>query len=256
MGRGEFDFRWIRKASIGVMFPFVVLVFMFLVAGAWGALALSLLLLPLLVLVYVYLTYFCERYVLWAVINYTLCILGFLFMACASVFLAATNFSFEAGWVTKFSIAIPILASGVVLYFVLKGERKGCAFPCNGDRVGRLPGSDRAPNYNFGLIGGLSGVVVWLMRQYFDKAALEVFMAILTVGTLMALMWVPRDGLRGMRFLFAQEQDTGVRYTFMLIEEIREARKQTYLVRSLLWLRSRRISWVGTLVACIRRLSR
>ncbi|MCX2900552.1 hypothetical protein [Pseudomonas mandelii] len=186
----------------------------------------------------VYITYVCERYVLFLT-SYTLPIaLVFSYMASSAMHYWISS-SFEtiwsrgsALWVAPFTLACVVLA---VIFF-----SKSSSFPFEviGNRVTVKGKLSRHSSYNGGLAGGISTFLGSVLLNVASDYASGLIIVCGCTAISIYILFMGRHVIRGLRTLHNLERAMPTPFTFMQIDEIREARSQWWLGRLFKWIAS------------------
>jgi hypothetical protein len=185
-----------------------------------------------------YLIYACERYVLYLMSQFISAIFVFSYMAGSSAYV---SFSASLGKTNALSIMggiSPVILVCVVLGVIYYGKPTCFPFEVTGNRVTAKQKKRRRTKYNPGLIAGVTTAAGSLFINSVEAATRDL-VAILggTASSIMILFFL-RHSIRGLRTLRIQEGSMTTPYTFMQIEEIREARSRWLLGRFFKWITS------------------
>ena len=189
-----------------------------------------------------YLVYWCESYVVYLTTVLTATVSIFAFLASGLVYLSASSF---LGETTVLPIVVgvcpAILIFGVfsAIYF-----SKPSLFPFEsvGNRITIRSGVQGQPKYNIGIVAGVTALTGGVFLSLVDALTTDVVAVSICTGCAIAILIQLRHTIRGLRTLHIQERSMDVPYTFMEIDEIREARSRWWLGRLLKWLTSLRSS--------------
>ena len=190
-----------------------------------------------------YLIYCCERFVVFFAAVLSTAIFTFPYIAGSLAYLIASD-SFGRG--DPRSVAIGIAPFTIVfLMFLVVFYSKASFFPfeCVGNRVATRPKTVvNSKSYNLGLISGVSTLTgSMFLKAVGAETGGMVAIALCTGGSLILLFYF-RDSIRGLRTLHIRERKMPTPFTFMQIDEIREARSRWWLGRLFKWLGSLRQS--------------
>ncbi|MCD5986144.1 hypothetical protein KDX39_25490 [Pseudomonas sp. CDFA 610] len=94
-------------------------------------------------------------------------------------------------------------------------------------------------NYNTPLIGGITTLAASLFLAWAGLLTGGFVSMFIMAGASLFIIFFGRHVIRGLRILRIQEKNMSVPYTFMQIDEIREARSRWWLVRIFKWVASR-----------------
>ena len=199
-------------------------------------------LLALMLLWTVYIVYFCESYItyMWSLL--ASCIGGFTLCACVVAFGLAKGASFDLG-PYSFLASLAPAAIVAVVYVVIANTKKVCEpFEYSGNRVQTRRDANAAStvNYSLPVIGGLTTLAAGVFLKWVGLLTSGfVAMFIMTGGSVFMVLY-GRHVIRGLRTLRIQERSKSAPYTFMELDEIREARRRWWLGRLFKWVAARR----------------
>lgn len=187
--------------------------------------------------VFIYWVYFCERYVVYAAGIYGGLLLWLSLLAGFPAYHSKTPD--EELLVARSALAVlpGALAAIMATYFYctkgqyfpyLLKDNKVSPFPQRGFEMSLL---------GYMVFGVAASIGKSLSKQQVSGAWVDYFFTCFGSSMTAWLVWVGQDSIRGLRILVRREKRTGVAYTFMLIDEIREARNRTYIVRLFKWCR-------------------
>lgn len=190
-----------------------------------------------------YLIYCCERFVGFLSVVLLVGIIIFPYIASCLAYLIASGF-FGRGDLRSVSIGIAPITI-VLLVFVVIFYSKSSFFPfdCIGNRVAARPKKVvNAKSYNLGLISGVSTLTgsIFLKSVGADTGGMVAVVA--CTGFSVIILFYLRHSIRGLRTLRIRERKMPTPYTFMQIDEIREARSRWWLGRLFKWVASLRQS--------------
>ncbi len=178
-----------------------------------------------------YLVYWCERYFVFAMTFFICFCLIMMSMCWASMFFLST----ELGLSRLLQVLLPIFsAASVSISFIVIYFSKSNFFHyiVEGDRVelGEWKTGAKAERVRF-LILAIIILVACFLGGFYLKASMETaILAVLTPLLTQLMLLAARHKIRGLRMLRAQEKKGLFYYRFMLIDEIREARKKCWPV--------------------------
>jgi hypothetical protein len=191
----------------------------------------------------VYLIYFCERFVVfvWALI--LAAVIAFTYMGSSLAYLMVSQ---NSGDTSPISIAVGGAPAVVVLLiFLMIFYSKSSFFPfeCVGNKVAPRPKKIvNAKSYNLGLISGVSTLTGSMFLKSVGAETGGMFVVVACTVLSVILLFYVRHGIRGLRTLRIRERKMPTPYTFMQIDEIREARSRWWLGRLFKWMGSQRQS--------------
>lgn len=189
-----------------------------------------------------YLVYLCESYVVYLTTVLTATVSIFAFLAGGLAYLSTSNF---LGGTTVLPVVIgmcpAVLVFGVfaTIYF---SKPSFFPFECVGNRITIRSGGREQPKYNIGIIAGITALAGGVFLRMVDALTTDVVAVSICTGCAIAILIQLRHTVRGLRTLHIQERNMNVPYTFMEIDEIRQARHRWWLGRFLRWLISLRSS--------------
>lgn len=189
-----------------------------------------------------YLIYCCERFVLYMSSLFLLAVGLFAYLACTVAYLTA---SVVLGAGNVFAVLlglVPAIAVVLTVVIILVGEIAFFPFECKGNRVITRGRQQKKTSYNVGLIVGVSVLASGVFFKSVDAQASNVLAVLICTGCSVAISVLSRHIIRGLRTLYIEERNMPVPYTFMEIEEIREARSRWWLGRLFKWMGSLRQS--------------
>ncbi|MNF63307.1 hypothetical protein D3C84_450050 [compost metagenome] len=189
-----------------------------------------------------YLIYCCERFVLYMSSLFLLAVGLFAYLACTVAYLTA---SVVLGAGNVFAVLlglVPAIAVVLTVVIILVGGTAFFPFECKGDRVITRGRQQKKTSYNVGLIVGVSVLASGVFFKSVDAQASNVLAVLICTGCSVAISVLSRHIIRGLRTLYIEERNMPVPYTFMEIEEIREARSRWWLGRLFKWMGSLRQS--------------
>lgn len=213
-----------------------------LVLASWGLPSwglVSLILLVLLVWLCIYLVYFNEGYVLYFSVLFGFFISSFILIAswlpAFSLLRGATG-----GYALRgVLVAVPIFSVSFLVLYIFKDKPKQMLYEISDKRVQVLRFMERRKMsaVSQGFWAGVSGWVGSLGAKYLQGPVMEALVVCLFTLVLLYMVWLSRDNLRGLRAIANKGRDLKVTYTFYWIEEIRAARRDSYVIRIAGWFR-------------------
>ncbi|VVO19804.1 hypothetical protein PS710_04147 [Pseudomonas fluorescens] len=191
-----------------------------------------------------YIVYICESYTtyIWSLL--ISCVGGFTLPACVVAYGLAADASFDLS-LYRFLIGLaPAALVGIVDIVVTNTRPVYQPFEYNGNRIQTRQDVNSKPsmNYSIPLIGGMTTLAASIFLKWAGMlTGALVGMTVMTGGSIFILLY-GRHVLRGLRALRIQERSMPVPYTFMQLDEIREARSRWWLGRLFKWIASWRKS--------------
>lgn len=189
-----------------------------------------------------YLIYCCERFVLYMSSLFLLAVGLFAYLACTVAYLTASAVLGAGNVFAVLLGLVPAIAVVLTVVIILVGETAFFPFECKGNRVIARGRQQKKTSYNVGLIVGVSVLASGVFFKSVDAQASNVLAVLICTGCSVAISVLSRHIIRGLRTLYIEERNMPVPYTFMEIEEIREARSRWWLGRLFKWMGSLRQS--------------
>ncbi|WP_122455670.1 hypothetical protein [Pseudomonas viridiflava] len=197
-------------------------------------------LLALLFMWTLYTVYICERFVLYMQSLIILCVVGFTLPACVVAYGLAKDAMFEAAIYNVLVGLAPAVI--VVLSYVWVVNTKPVFQPFEhiDNRVQTRQDVNIRPsmNYSTPLIGGLTTLAASLFLKWVGLLTGGFVSMLIMAGASLFIIFFGRHVIRGLRILSVQEKSMPIPYTFMQIDEVREARSRWWLGRTFRWLAS------------------
>lgn len=187
----------------------------------------------------VYMIYVCERYVLYLA-AYLLPI-AFLFSYMASSAMYAW-ISASLGHVWPHASALggaPFTLACVVLAVIFLSKSSSFPYELTGNRVTVKVKQSRHTSYNLVFIGGVSTLLSNILSSAVGSSIKGLIVIFGCTATSIYILFMGRHVIRGLRTLHNLERDMPTPFTFMQIDEIREARSRWWLGRLFKWINSR-----------------
>ncbi|EGH43537.1 MULTISPECIES: hypothetical protein [Pseudomonas syringae group] len=233
------DARTVKQASIAIFLLTVTLGVMGPVSfsGGWwiyGCLSLA-------AFIYMfYIKYTCERYTLFASSYFTLLIFLLAFAPACVSYMVVTD---DLGGTKLLGAAatLSILAFVMLVYlFIYLTPTKNFPFEVSGNKV-----SFSAPDissFQSGIIAGAGTLVASVVIRSVTSLTTGILIILLFLFGCIFILIHSRHLIRGLRTLRIQEKTMPAPYTFMQIDDIREARRRWWLSRLFRWVASLRES--------------
>jgi hypothetical protein len=185
-----------------------------------------------------YIRYWCERYTTFALSYFTLMIF---FLAVAPAWVSYTVVTDDLGG----SPAEGRITAGLLLGFIATlyaglylTPPRGFAFDVSDNRVSFSVSSTSAGAE--GLIAGVGTLAAGAVIKSVTPFTTGILIILIFLFATVCMLIHARDRIRGLRTLRKREKSRLTPYTFMQIDEIREARSRWWLGRLFNWLASRR----------------
>ncbi|UVM03045.1 hypothetical protein [Pseudomonas laurylsulfatiphila] len=189
-----------------------------------------------------YLIYVCERYVVFLATMVCLGVAIFLFLASSLAYVSVSTESGGGGALPVIAAIAPTMVVGGALFIILFTKVSYFPFECIGNRVTTKRREQSKNSYGVGLIAGVSVITGGMFLKSVDTLTSSTVLVVGCTGCSIAILILVRHSIRGLRVLRIQELNMPASYTFMGIDEIREARSRWWLGRLLKWLTSLRSS--------------
>lgn len=190
-----------------------------------------------------YLIYCCERYILLlaTVLSVAICI--FPYITGSLAYLIVSDY-FGKGDPRSVAIGIAPITIVLMMFLVIFYSKVSFfPFECVGNRVAPRPKRIvNSRNYNLGLISGVSTLTGSMFLKSVGAETGGMIVVVACTGLSVILLFYVRHGIRGLRTLRIRERKMPTPYTFMQIDEIREARSRWWLGRLFKWMGSLRQS--------------
>ncbi|WP_040262379.1 hypothetical protein [Pseudomonas massiliensis] len=234
------NFTVMRRAAFGGLLFFYVMVTFVLSGFAMPHWQLfSVVLFIALAWIFIYLVYFCENYVRYVSIVFAVTMISLLLLACSlPAFAMAEDGTGEQ--ITRKVLAVtPIFSVGFLLLYVISSEPRDMPLIVPGNRIQSLTQKDaQAPTKTSPFfIGGASVSTGSMITGKLDGLIAEAIIVALGTFVLVSIVFICRESLRGLRHLARTSRDLEITYTFYWIDEIRAARRGSYVVRFARWFR-------------------
>ncbi|MBV7477302.1 hypothetical protein [Pseudomonas sp. PDM31] len=187
-----------------------------------------------------YLIYGCERYVVFLATMVFVGVAIFLFLASSLAYVSVSALPSGGGGISIVAALTPIVLVYGVFYIILCTKSTHFPFECIGNRVTSKRRERSKGGYSFGMVAGVSVLIGGMFLKSVDALTSS---AVLIVGCTVfsiTILILARHSIRGLRTLRTQERCMPVPYTFMEIDEIREARGRWWVGRLFNWMASSR----------------
>jgi hypothetical protein len=201
-------------------------------------------LLALLFIWTLYTVYVCERFVIYMRSLVTLCLGSFTLPACVVAYGLAADALFE---VDIYNVLVGLAPALIVVLFyvgVVNTKPVFQPFEYKENKVQLRQDVKVKPsiNYSIPVIGGVTTLAASLFLKWAGLLTGGFVSMFIMAGASILIIFFGRHVIRGLRILRAQEKNMPIPYTFMQIDEIREARGRWWLGRLLKWVASWRKS--------------
>lgn len=185
-----------------------------------------------------YLIYFSERFVVYMFFIIIMPVLCLSYLASSVAYMSATRLLGEVSFVSVLLGLSPLITVSMIFLFVFFSKSTFFPFLCSGNRVVPRSKGDTTKTYSLGLISGASTLAAGVFLKSAGILTSSVVGALVCTGCPIVVLILLRHTIRGLRTLRTQERSMSIPYTFMQIEEIRDARSRWWLGRLFRWLAS------------------
>ncbi|WP_130908505.1 MULTISPECIES: hypothetical protein [unclassified Pseudomonas] len=189
-----------------------------------------------------YVIYSCERFVLYLSSLFLLVVGIFTYLACTVAYLSASRVLGGNSLLAALVGLSPALTVFLTVATILYGETVFFPFECKGNRVAARGKGQSNKSHSVGLVVGAAVLTSGIFFKSVDAQTSNVLAVVICTGCSIAISILSRHSIRGLRTLHIQERNMPAPYTFMEIDEIREARRRWWLSRLFKWLTSLRSS--------------
>lgn len=182
---------------------------------------------------FLYLIYFCERFTfyLWSILA---SVLSFLIILAGSAAYASTADVWGPASAAAFTAGLLPMALVLLTYSLIANTKPSFhpfEYSVNKVRVVPKVSQAKSARYPGALLAGTSTLAANIFVHFFGIPAAGVVGAVvLTTGALVILYHL-RHSVRALRTLSIKEKSSSVPYTFMEIDEIRQARNRWWISR-------------------------
>ncbi|EJM36883.1 hypothetical protein PMI26_05115 [Pseudomonas sp. GM33] len=190
-----------------------------------------------------YLIYYCERFVVFFAAILSAAIFTFPYISSSLAYLIASD-SFGKGDPRSVVIGTaPITIVFLMFLVIFYSKSSFFPFECVGNRVTARPKKIvNSKSYNLGLISGVSTLTGSMFLKSVGAETGGMVALVICAGCSVIILFYLRHSIRGLRTLHIRERKMPTPYTFMQIDEIREARSRWWLGRLFKWMGSLRQS--------------
>lgn len=180
-----------------------------------------------------YLVYVCESFTIYMTSLLATGVGIFSILSCTAAYLAAARFLGEASAAAFLLGFIPAGVTCLAYWLLAKGKPSFHPFEYEGIKVRpRSEGKQKvATSYNPVLIAGITTLAASVFTNMAGALTAGMVGMFGLMATSVTLLFYARHTLRGLRILRAQEKAMPVPYTFMQIDDIRQARSRWWLSR-------------------------
>ncbi|MCH5655184.1 hypothetical protein [Pseudomonas syringae] len=190
----------------------------------------------------IYLVYLCEKYTTYMTSLINTLIGSFTFLACNVAYISTSSFFGENSSKALITSLTPAIITLLAYLTIASKKPSFHPFEYDGRKIQTRVASTSQPStsYKTGLIAGATTLAAGIFLQAFGVLTGSVVAALVLTGCCVTILFYMRHVIRGLRTLRAKEHNMPAAYTFMQIDEIREARGRWWLGRLFKWLASLR----------------
>lgn len=190
----------------------------------------------------IYLVYLCEKYTTYMTSLISALVGSFTVLACNVAYISTSSFFGENSFNAFIISLAPAIITWLAYYAIANKKPSFQPFEYDGQKIQTRVASTSQPStsYKTGLLAGATTLAAGIFLQAFGLLTGSVVAALALTGCCMAILFYMRHVIRGLRTLRAKERNMPAAYTFMQIDEIREARGRWWLGRLFKWLASLR----------------
>jgi hypothetical protein len=193
---------------------------------------------------FLYLIYFCERFTfyLWSVLA---SVLSFLIILAGSAAYASAADVWGPASAEAFIAGLLPVALVFFTYFIIARTKPSFhPFEYSGNKVKVVPriSQSKSARYPAALLAGASTLVASIFVKIFGVPAAGVVGAVVLTTCALVILYHLRHSVRALCTLSIKEKSSSVPYTFMEIDEIRQARNRWWISRLVRLVRSWRKS--------------
>ncbi|TDV58658.1 hypothetical protein [Pseudomonas sp. LP_7_YM] len=193
---------------------------------------------------FLYLIYFCERFTfyMWSVLA---SVEGFLIILASSIaYLSAADVWGAASAAASIAGLLPTAFVLLVFYIIAHTKPSFHPFEYSGNKVKVVPkvSQSTSARYPVAWSAGASTLAASVFIKFFGVSAAGVIGAVVLAACALVILYHMRHTVRALRTLSMNEKKTSVPYTFMQIDEIRQARSRWWISRLFKWVSYRRKS--------------
>ena len=185
-----------------------------------------------------YLIYVCERYIVHMATFLTAVICIFAYSASSLAYVSMSTVFGKSNVLTIVGGMSPLVLVCIVFVVVFRSKSSFFPFEVIGNRVISKKKELSGKNYSVGFVAGVSTFTGGLFIKSIDEITRDVVSIAGGTGISIVMLLFLRHSIRGLRTLRIQERLMPIPYTFMQIEEIREARSRWWLGRFFKWITS------------------
>ncbi|MCA5974172.1 hypothetical protein ACTACM_19390 [Pseudomonas fragariae (ex Marin et al. 2024)] len=189
----------------------------------------------------IYLVYLCEKYTTYMTSLIGALIGSFTLLACNVAYVSTSNFFGENSFNAFITSLVPAIIILLAYYAIASKKPSFQPFEHDGQKIQTRVASTSQPStsYKTGLSAGAATLAAGIFLQASGVLTGSVVAALVLTGCCVTILFYMRHVIRGLRTLRAKERNMPAAYTFMQIDEIREARSRWWLSRFFKWFSSR-----------------
>ncbi|WP_460408620.1 hypothetical protein [Pseudomonas amygdali] len=189
----------------------------------------------------IYLVYLCEKYTTYMSSLISALIGSFTLLACNVAYVSTSIFFGENSFNAFITSLTPAIITLLAYYAIASKKPSFQPFEYDGQKIQTRVASTSqlSTSYKTGLIAGAATLAAGIFLQAFGVLTGGVVAALVLTGCCVTILFYMRHVIRGLRTLRAKERNMPAAYTFMQIDEIREARSRWWLSRFFKWFSSR-----------------
>lgn len=186
----------------------------------------------------IYLINTCERYVLYFS-SYVAVVFVFSYLASSGAYISMAS---SLGKTSPLAIVLglaPFALTCMVLAIIAHSKPSCFPFEIAGNRVAVIRKQSHHKKYNLLFVAGVSTLIGNILLKTLGGPTVYLIAIVGCTSVSIYLLFVARHFIRGLRTLHNREHGMPTRYTFMQIEELREARSRWWLGRLFKWINSK-----------------
>jgi hypothetical protein len=213
-----------------------------LIFDYWFYVNISLIAIFFLFFFFTYLAYFNERFVLYVGCLAVCTSLILLFFAASALYYVATQINFGPPEQNYFAFFIPFIVVLPIIWIICTGSHSKSDFVCNGKFARFVPDEGDFAGSKADI---LLSIIAIPILSYIESLGLTFFSFVIYIffqGFAIFMLFKLKGAIRELPGLRRKEIKGSFYYTFMQIEEIRQARSRWWLPRLVKWLDSLRRS--------------
>lgn len=186
----------------------------------------------------IYLINACERYVLYFC-SYVAVVFVFSYLASSGAYISMSSVLGKASPLAIVLGLAPFALTCMVFAIIAHSKPSGFPFEIVGNRVSVISKKSHHKKYNLLFVAGVSTLIGNILLESLGGPTVYLVATIGCTAISIYLLFAGRHFIRGLRTLHNREHGMPTRYTFMQIEELREARGRWWLGRLFKWIASK-----------------